>query len=91
MSHTRRHARQLQSKHQQLNDWEAQFRAQLDLDACADEQARWRLLAQVQRDLYGFVSVPEPFYLYQLGLHREPFDTRHPRGDLPPVIRRNRR
>lgn len=34
-----------------------------------------------------FPQVTEPFYLYELGLKHEPFMTKFPRGELPPIIR----
>jgi len=34
---------------------------------------------------------PAPWYLPELGLHREPFQTTPPRGEWPPIIRTHRR
>ncbi|WP_034382994.1 hypothetical protein [Deinococcus sp. YIM 77859] len=57
--------------------------ARRDYRAHQEHQARARTRKQSQRD-------PQPWYLPELGLTRDCWQTCPARGELPPVVRRRR-
>ena len=62
-------------------------------DWCASRETRG-LTQTTPREFYAQARggpIREPFYLHELGLRRDPFMTRFPRGELPPIIRTRRR
>ena len=55
-----------------------------------DNQTCHRITQELAETVGEKKTVREPWYLHELGLHREPFFYKHKPCEHPPIIRRNR-